>query len=854
MDLLPLSPPGFIPEPPLLPFIPELERPFLPPPFPASISHPIRKPGTSSDASDTTPVSSDDSPTTATSDDIAFLPDAPSPLSLVSPPPPPVTLVTCSGFASAGSPFPYDVRLSHADLLGAVLANLRIANDADYFLLLESADEALHAIPDCLEALGAVDGDTLFLLKKSKTVRIHLPNAPARGVRLDLSLKARALLEPVGRAFGIENWFCYRLATMDDHIIDPDRLVPQQARMVKDLKCVRQFMLFTLEDLVTIDSARRAFREAMHEFRQNEIYLQEGQAIEIAALYHFACSDDPQMADPSQITEEALRCLPRTCVPGRRFLGKILTYAKANLRSLDQFTAIKRLLKILRHLQGFCCQNFDSHVVEVKARGVKEQTYMRIQAGPLCIRFINPLNHVLEERISYSKILKLGLLGDCLQIQFSVASASQLCKYKIIGSDAARIKDVIDGYRHVAYEIESKRAKERAQRHGGEILGVVSERNRLQLFTTTNLSDANPRRFVYDCNFTGKLFRQAVEQNLGVPYDPNHVLLVRMTDSLFRWVSDDHILRLVHIQNGMTVYLLTNFRPISVQFADGHTDRIPLDITKNVEDLTHPIFEYETLPPLTGYTLFTFDGDIPRPLDTRYSIPEQCKSWGRLLFKRRFWVISGQALANPMAAHATVCDCRDLVLSGATRVTEDEAATLAVLALYATLPRAQDLRASHIDVGPHIPANMKVTRKLEKNFREALASMPPMEKFAAAKSYLGRVRRIEGFGTESFKVVYTDVSFGIAPKPITDVTTMVGPYMVSFCHPSKQLERIPYKKLASFETMGHHLTLRFVSKSKKVVTIDLKAKDISTVHMLISHNIKIIHELMIEKERACGRL
>jgi hypothetical protein len=190
------------------------------------------------------------------------------------------------------------------------------------------------------------------------------------------------------------------------------------------------------------------------------------------------------------------------------------------------------------------------------------------------------------------------------------------------------------------------------------------------------------------------------------------------------------------------------------------------------------------------------------------------------------------------------------VLSGATRVTEDQAITLAVLALYATLPRVVDLRGAHVEVAAHVPANMKVTRKFEKNFREVLASTPPMEQFVAAKCYLGRVRRIEEFGAESFKVVYTDVSFGVQPKPIGDVTALVGPYMVSFCHASKQLERVPYKRLASFETMGQHLTLRFVSKAKKVVTVDLKARDIATVHMLIAYNIKIIDELMIEKERA----
>jgi hypothetical protein len=185
-------------------------------------------------------------------------------------------------------------------------------------------------------------------------------------------------------------------------------------------------------------------------------------------------------------------------------------------------------------------------------------------------------------------------------------------------------------------------------------------------------------------------------------------------------------------------------------------------------------------------------------------------------------------------------------------VTEDEALSLAILALYATFPRPADLRLAHIDLAAHMPVNMRVTKKLEKKFREALATTPPMDQFMAAKSYLGRVRRVEGFGAESFRVVYADVSFGIVAKPIPDVTVLVGPCSLVFEPPSKHLEPIPYRKLVDFESMGEHLRLRFVNQAQKVITIDLKSKDISTVQMLISYNIKIIRDLMLAKQRHAG--
>jgi hypothetical protein len=87
-------------------------------------------------------------------------------------------------------------------------------------------------------------------------------------------------------------------------------------------------------------------------------------------------------------------------------------------------------------------------------------------------------------------------------------------------------------------------------------------------------------------------------------------------------------------------------------------------------------------------------------------------------------------------------------------------------------------------------------------------------------------------------VIYADVSFGTIAKPIQEVTAFVGPFGITFRHAS------------SFETMGQHILLRFLSKPKRVVTADLKSKDITTVHMLVSFNIHIIRDLIIAKQRS----
>jgi hypothetical protein len=269
---------------------------------------------------------------------------------------------------------------------------------------------------------------------------------------------------------------------------------------------------------------------------------------------------------------------------------------------------------------------------------------------------------------------------------------------------------------------------------------------------------------------------------------------------------------------------------------------------RTIEELTICVFEYEKVTPTTGYTFFSLeDPKAPRPLDTRYSIPEQCNCWQTLIFRRRFYVISGEVLEDPVTAHSALCDCRDLILAGTSRITEDQALNLALLSIYATTPAA--IAHRKLNLAPHLPKNMKVTRSLEKKFKKLVKTTPPMEHFIAAKSYLGLVRKVDGFGEESFDVIYTDISFGVIPKPVRDVTLFVGPLMISFNSPTRPIKPIPYRLLMSFESLGQHLVIKFLSDANKVATADLKSPGVPTIHMLIGYNIKIIKNLLDARQR-----
>jgi hypothetical protein len=242
---------------------------------------------------------------------------------------------------------------------------------------------------------------------------------------------------------------------------------------------------------------------------------------------------------------------------------------------------------------------------------------------------------VLEERISYTKIISLAMLGDCLQIQFPVSCRNTIYKYRVIGPEAPPVKALIDPCRRIAHEIELRRTRERAQRSGGFVVAAVSERNRLHLFTMADLADGSLRRFACECNFTGLMLRQAVEQNVGIAPD-HRVLLVRMTEKLFRWVTDDHMVRLIYIQNGMTVDTVRR-----------RTQR--LNPTRHHE-------EYRG----SGRADLRVRGTAAHHAVHAVLASGAVQELEPPAVQAK---VLGLSLANPIVAHSTVCDCRQSLCS-----------------------------------------------------------------------------------------------------------------------------------------------------------------------------------------------
>lgn len=743
------------------------------------------------------------------------------------------------------------------DILSVALNNLNLKRDGRFSLLLQFShnDKRWIKQDDYLENFNPIDGLTLRVFKRDHSLKINFEHQASKQIVIDIEKSVKDVVEEIANKAQFESYLGFTLWTWNKtktpEPLNPNLSLPQQTHSIKSVLFKRKYFIFSREDFATMETAFCTFKDAAAELTRNQYaYLTDEEALNYLSLCVYAESDNP---DIKGITDHVLDYLPPSYSNKKSIFSKFKSYIQ-KFEKVNQFNACRRVIKFLRRLPGFACSVYDEVEVEIKSNKKKTKVDMIVEISPLTIRIINPKNNVLEERISISKIIKINILSNKLEIQFSIISADgNAGTYNFKSPFAGEMKGLIETYSQIAKNIIYNRAK----LHGGAIdISTINDRNRIMLFTSTSLTDKNPKKYAYDNQFSGERLLQCAEQNLGIPPDKNHVILVKLMDGVYKWIQKDDILTVANVQDGMSVYILKNNCPITVEHVDQHKKKILMDITKPIEDLIPIVFQKESLPNIIGYTFFSLeDPNHPKPLDTRYSIPEQTTKYDDVLFKRRFYVISGEVLQAPQAAVNTVADCNSLFInpSSSIQFNEEQAINLGILYLYSQATDATKVKSMNINYKEFIPPSIKTDKKFEAKFTKALKESPQHDRFQASKSYLGTIRQLPGFGEEKFTVQYKETTPKARGKSIKDMVMSIGPLKVIFAQQNakKPTYSISYRKIISFTSMGHQLIINFGDQDHPDITrtVDLKIDDIDTVLMLLNYNIKIIRDLMLAQQR-----
>jgi hypothetical protein len=743
----------------------------------------------------------------------------------------------------------YSKSNSFEDALTVALKTCRKQRGDKYALLItngDGSDPTWFEEDKFLEDYDIVPGMCIRLFKALHSIIVHSPRFDTKKVTIDLTKKVSELSVTIGTEMGIQSYHCFTLCSLKERdkptYMSIDKSIPEQTDYLKEVLFTRQYHIYTMEDLVSIETTEAAYHDIKERADQCQLIMDKRSLIKYIALCMMCERDFNTDNIPDDVSKYCPYILKKTG-KGKGKGDAVRRYINKH-GELNRFNAYRSFIGFVRRIPGFDSHVFDC-IVSTRLHNENYDFDAIVHVSPYRILIVNPRTKLYEERINFSEIIMVQLLST-LEVTFS-PGPGRTARYFFEGNGIEKMFKLINRFREITNAINVERAKTFSKK--GDFRKLITEKGRIFLKTTMDLSDPEPKEFEYDRKFNGLLLRAAAEKYLRIPPDDNHCIMIHLLDNVFRWVSDNDILETYSLQDGMTIYLLNKIQSIKVFYPDGSSKIIEIDVSKPIEKLTKLIFKKRNLPVLLGYTLWFKDNDGSLvPLDSRNPIPEQCDYYDELYFQRRFFVLSKEVLQSQQSAIQTLHECKNYLFENDIQLHPEKALNLAINYVYAV--NEGNIRGQKYNLRDLLPPNIKVTSELTKKFNELLQSSSDITQMKAAKNYIRIVRRLENFGQERipFHKFHDEKMYKAPQKMVKKGVLAIGPFGINIRDDQDRdlYPRYGYKSIKRWQSTQHEFNITILpSKSTAPFDMYFTLKEPALADMLISYNIKINTSLRV---------
>jgi len=746
---------------------------------------------------------------------------------------------------------------------------------------------------------------TIWIFETEYTIDVKYPhNEVVQPITIDITKKVCDLLPEFASRFKITLPAGYTLLNKDGMFLNRKLSLPEQIHDFNVIQFQRAFHIYSSEDLATIETTRLAYMDARHEFETNKnIRVFTEQALDI-----FGALCVIEDINPEKLPTTLRSYFPESFNVPANFIKAFKAYSasKVYTKPEDEFNAMRKYIQVVRRTEGFGSIKIDHVKVEYTTSEAENSIKAYLLLTPLSLHIYNFRSNVLEESIPYSSILNFNLLSDALTIEFSLDfGTSDTYVFRCMNPSA--IRSYIENYREVVVGILSQRAK---QHEFNGKLNEIPETNRVYLYTTDDLAldptnaylrdkllmqrakkryeieqEKNPNhkkrkwkrndevneeimRFYdpdddpfenilipYDKNWTGEVTVKAAINFLLFQPDPNYVAMLKK-NGVIQWLKPEENLVYYSVPDFSVIYILKNNQPIKITFSDQKSLYIKLDITKPIDELTKDVFQHLGCPGTYGYT-FWLPTDPPTPLDNHLPIPDQCDEFHELIFKRRFFAISGDVLQHPILANQTVFDCAELIHLGKVQINEEKCMQLAILFIQAVIVKEPKdiltITSSSIKIEKIFPIGTKITKGLEDKFLKLCHTAQVMNtSYNAAKKYIGKVRILPGFGGDTFSGRDFEMQSWSAQKqkPLKKILFCIYPTKFEISDGKAILYSSPFRFVVQYyqDILKNILEITFVaSKDGKLDTAHFYSRECETIYTYLHFYINTMSTLIIEK-------
>lgn len=731
-----------------------------------------------------------------------------------------------------------------------LLSILDLPSDVRYsFMFVSSADDKFWLKEgSSLERFQFTEKTDVYVYHRDLKMKIFTTHFQPRLCTVDAEQECHDVVRTLAENFGIMNFQCYTLFSQkgaEEVPLDPHKPVPEQVTDLSKLTLKRNYFVLSRIDIASLTAASQTYKDCKVRLFKDEVKIPKDMELEFACL-QFLCESDKKTRKNPKFPKNVDFLFPENCNNGKG-LGEELTQYVKKYDNINQFNAFRRFFKLLKKIPGFASYKYDCTVIaRTKIGGYALEC--EIEIAPHCIRIYN--ENVLEDKISYTRVIETQFADDVLSVTFH-ARRGLVAKYDFQSTEGKEMLLLVRRHIEIMRDIMYQRARNTAL-----LPPIINEKFKINLYTTNDINLADVQKsFQYDRNYNGLILTAVAEDNLKMKHSDNHICLLRLDQDIHRFIMKEDILILQGVQDWMTIYVIDRFVPINITFSDGRVEKIKLDLTKTVEQLTKDCFAAIKFPPLTGYTLWSRNnnGDLA-PLDVRFTVPEQTPFYTNLSLLRRFYTLSAEILQTIDVARMTMIDTIPCIKESQVQMTDDELNELLALWGYAMVVENFEDSERMTDftwLQQVFPEERKLNKEFERKFSNYFRNFPPRDKMTAMRNYLGKIRKLIGFGYEHFNCQFQDISRGSVPKVHKHYQFILAPLMFSV-GPKEGYPRfqIGYRYIISFETTAEFLIIKFVSDDHGTVsTIKMLFKGIiDEVVMILAYNIKLINDLIAARE------
>ena len=734
-----------------------------------------------------------------------------------------------------------DLASEYKELLANMMRNFKLQPkpNVEYGLLLITPDRKFKWMFDGmkLKDLDPHRKSALFILNIRPIIKIKSATGSSKSLFFNLSLPLQDNLSIVAPKFGINNSLGYTIWKEENNKLVPLELSKTLCEVAPDFQGLvfkRRFYMITRSDFETIDGLWQTFSDIKDLVHSGIMEITNEQATELA-VYEFIASMNGPYTEKN-LPDDLSKYFPVNIKCSRQMSKEFRAKALALNGNISPDDARRRYVALARSIETFGCEVYKCfYYAEVKGKNVRKECKFYVTPYKIYAVDIQTKKNIFY--IQYSNLLNVYQIEDNLSIVYC-SNQGELFDNVFESAQSAQIAEVINSYINIGEIILNRIAQ------NGFDPDEVSSGYRAKVTAIyTKEGRSKKLAFAIDSRCNGKQVATRSTKVLGLNPHAQYSCLLSFAPGYNKWIREDELIGNKRPYDDIKMYVLNRYEKIKVKlYGDSEPMDVSIDITSNIFDLVPEIANRFNIEQSIGYTLFVESTN--KPLDLRFTIPEQVELSETFIFRRRFFYIPKYDMKSNFIVSRLLEDFKKHALSGIPLVSESDMLELAVYYIYAhsTDPnKVCEMSFEHID--EFLPHGMKEKPILVQKLNDLLRKTEVLEPSNAARQYIISAKALEGFD-----IIKTS-GIIIEEKSSKEIRFSITSTQATITYKqTKNTIKIALKHILSSECIKNTLRLKVEDEEGDISTLTMNLRDAEEINNFIQQMKSVVIPLVKARE------